>query len=293
MSQLLQCLISGIAMGVTFGIVGIGFTLIYRVTNIVNLAQGTFVAAGGLLAATLMGAPHLGPIAGATLPIIVVVPMAAAMGWLTVFAKRVGGELTALVVTIGLSIIFEGAAYLVFGGVPLTFNSPVGQKALFIMGAAVLPQQILTVVIALVLLALSQWFLNHTIFGAALRASAVNGNAARSFAIDIRLMGVIAFAFSALLCSLIGSLSAPISPVTFDSDMQWTINGFSAAVLGGLRDPLRAMGGGVALGLSESFIGAYVASTYETSGALLLMLLVLLFLPQGLFTFGSKKRANV
>ena len=85
--------------------------------------------------------------------------------------------------------------------------------------------------------------------------------------------------------AVVGFLVTPSTPMEFGSDVGWTLNGFSAAILGGLDDPLRAMGGGLALGLAESFLGGYVSPSYETAGALVVMLVVLLFRPQGLFNW--------
>lgn len=286
MQELLQIVVTGISLGMIFGLVALGFVLIYQVTRVLNFAQGSFVAIGGLVSASLVASGRW------PLPITILVTMVAGMllGWLVggiAMRVRHAGEVVSLIITVGLSIVLEGVALAIFGDQPLSFTPPVGARAFFIGKVAVLPEQLLVVGVGLVLVGLCQWLISRTLLGMALRACAANASAAQIVGVSPARMAWFAFALAGVIGSLVGFLVTPMTSMGFGSDINWTVNGFSAAIVGGLGDPMRAVLGGLLLGLVESLVGGYVSSAYQTAGALVVMLAVLIWRPQGLMRGGT------
>jgi branched-chain amino acid transport system permease protein len=272
MSVLLQALVSGLAMGAVFAAVGLGFVLVYRVTNVINFAQGAFVVLGGMFTAKLATGVAA---AGAALAALGASALAgAAVGWFAL-AGWAGQELAVVMVTLGVAVASEGIFIWLWGDIPVTYP-PVGSAALDLFGAKVLPQQLLVIgVIAGVFVALHLFF-NYSYLGKALTAAALNPAAARVCGIDTMVMGVVAFAVSSLLSGLAGLLLVPLVPFTPHVHVSLAINGFAAAVVGRLTDPLRAILGGLLLGELEAMVASYWDPNYQEVIALALLVGLLL-----------------
>ncbi len=280
-------LIIGIASGMIFGLVALGFVLVYRATGIVNFTQGSFVAIGGMLAAKLAESAKLPAVEVLLACMVATGAVALVVAVICVVAQKVGGTLKALLVTVGLSIAFEGVLLAVFGTNPVSFGSPVGNKTLHLGGVLVLPQQLLIIVIVLAIVGLTQWFLGRTIWGMGMRASASNPVAARLSSIPVLKTTFAAFVIGGILAGLAGDLITPLTAMAYNADTTWTINGFSAAIIAGLVDPLGAIAGGLVLGIVETLVGAYVSSSYETAVAMVVMLVILVLRPRGLFSWSA------
>ena len=241
MSVLLQALVSGLAIGAVFAAVGLGFVLIYRVTNVINFAQGALVVLGGMFTAKL-AASLAAPVA-ATAALLASAFAGALVGWFSLVGWA-GHELAVVMVTLGLAVASEGIFIWLWGDIPVTYP-PVGSTALDFFGAKVLPQQLLVIGVIAAVFAVLHLFFRFSYLGKALTAAALNPTAARVCGIDTTVMGVMAFAVSSLLSGLAGLLLVPLVPFTPHVHVSLAINGFAAAVVGRLTDPLRAI-----LGLS-------------------------------------------
>lgn len=277
-----QALVTGVALGVIFGLVALGFVVIYQVAGVLNFAQGSFVVWGGLFSSWLVSDLGWSSLVALVASVLTAMALGVAVGTVAVSVRQ-HGETAALIVTVGIGIVLEGVFLALFGDQPLSFSAPIGQQAWHLAKVVVLPQQVLMAGLGAVVVFAVQWLLRRTIWGMALRACAANPASARLFGMDPRRMATIAFAIAGGVGGLVGYLVTPMTGMDFGSDVTWTINGFSAAIVGGLGDPLWAVGGGLALGLVESFLGTFGSSAYETAGALVAMLVVLLWRPQGLF----------
>jgi branched-chain amino acid transport system permease protein len=288
MTTFANSLIIGIASGMTFGLVALGFVLVYRATGIVNFTQGSFVAIGGMLAAKLATAEGLPAIEVLLLCMVAVGLVSVLVAVVCVVAQKTGGTLRALLVTVGLSIAFEGVLLALFGDNPVSFGSPVGNKSLHLGGVLVLPQQVLIVISVLAIVGLTQWFMGRTIWGMGMRASASNPVAARLSSIPVLKTTFAAFVIGGILAGVAGDLITPMTAMAYSSDTTWTINGFSAAIIAGLVDPIGAIAGGLVLGVVETLIGAYVSSSYETAVAMVVMLAILVLRPRGLFSWSAR-----
>ncbi|MGH7911912.1 MAG: branched-chain amino acid ABC transporter permease [Candidatus Dormibacteraceae bacterium] len=273
MALFLQYATSGLATGCTFALVAIGFVAIYRVTRVVNFAQGVFAVIAGMATSSLLerGLPH--PLAEG-----LAILLAAGAGFvvgLIAIGRRGTTPLVSLIVTLGLGIGAYAVIILVWGDQPI---SSVGLPGLIRVGGVKLQLQfaLIIVVTGLAFAALTLFF-NRTYIGKALTACSSNPRAARLIGIDTRLMGLIAFALGGALGGLAGVLLTPLQPVSFDSDVGIAINGFAAAIFGGIVRPGMALVGALVLGVAEALVAGYSQASFESGVALALMLALMIW----------------
>lgn len=272
MSEFLQYLISGAAVGCGFALTGSGLVVIHRVTRVVNLAQGMFAVLAGLTVTSLLGAgvPHL---AAEGLAILAAAAAGALTGLIAI-GRRGTTPITTLIVTLGIGLAGYAAELLVWGDQPRSFPGLGG--AVDIAGAHILRQHLLVIVVTLVVFAGIGVFFGRTYLGKALAACAANPYAARIIGIDVTRMGVVAFALAGALGGLAGVLLTPLQSVAFDSDVPLLVNGFAAAIFGGLLRPGMALAGGLLLGVAQSLVAGFLSGTFQLEVALVLMLAVMI-----------------
>jgi branched-chain amino acid transport system permease protein len=270
-SQFLEYLVTGLGIGAGFALVGSGLVAIYRVTRVVNFAQGSFAVIAAMLASTLLasGLPH-----GLAEPVAVVV--AAGVGVLVgmvAIGKPGTSPGASLIVTLGLGIFAYAVEVLAWGDQPRSFPGVPG--AVTFAGARVQAHYLLIIAVTVPVFLLMAAFFARTDLGKALSACASNRYAARVVGIDVTRMGLLAFALGGALGGLAGVLVTPVQQVTFDSDVTLIVNGFAAAVLGGLTRPAVTLAGGLLLGVAQTLIAGYGGGAYQLELALGLMLAVM------------------
>ena len=289
MPEFLQFLASGLTVGAVYALVALGFTLVYNASDVVNFAQGEFVMIGG------MGTVFLSA-AGVPLPLAAVLAVAAAVGVglllhrLAIEPARGASAVTLIIITIGASIFLRGVAQVVFdkqfhklpafsGDAPVNlFGAAVQSQSFWVVGGAA------TIVLALTL------FLERTVLGKAVRATAANRLAARLVGIDTAVVMALAFGVSAAIGAVAGVLVTPITLTSYDIGVLLALKGFAAAMLGGMGNPVGAVLGGLIVGLLEAFSAGYLSSNYKDAVAFLTILLVLLVAPQGLLGRAGTER---
>jgi branched-chain amino acid transport system permease protein len=273
MQLLLQYLAAGVASGCTFALVATGFVAIYRVTRVVNFAQGAFAVAGGMAAFALLsrGVPHL-------LAEGLAVAIAAVLGLLVglvAIGRRGTPALASLIITLGIAIGLYAVLILVFGDQPVSFDGLRGSAG---AGGVTMPRQfVLVVAVTAATFAALALFFDRTYLGRALTACSSNPRAARLVGIDTTRMGLVSFALGGALGGLAGVLLTPLQPVAFDSDVGLAINGFAAAVFGGILRPVTALAGALVLGVAEALVAGYSRSSFESGVALVLMLALMVW----------------
>jgi branched-chain amino acid transport system permease protein len=271
-SAFFSYVLHGIAVGCGFALLASGLIIIYRVTRVVNLAQGTFSVIAAFTAATLLGAglPH-------ALAELLAIFAAAAFGALTgVVAIGKGGTSpqAALIVTLGIAIFGYALEILLWGDQPRSFAGVGGSLEVF--GHEFPRQYLLVIVVTLCVFGLLEAFFERTYWGKALTACASNPYAAKLVGIRIVKMGLLAFVLGGALGGVAGALLTPLRPMSYDSDLLLFVNGFASAILAGLRRPLFALGGGVVLGVAEALVAGYAKASYQSALALLLTLAILI-----------------
>ena len=273
MSLLLQYLASGIATGCTFALVATGFVAIYRVTRVVNFAQGAFAVVGGMSGFALLGhgLPHV-------LAEALAVLLAAVVGLLVglvAIGRRGTPALASLIITLGIGIGSYAVLILAFGDQPVSFDGVGG--ALAVAGVTMPRQFLLVAAVTAAAFAALALFFNRTYLGRALTACSSNPHAARLVGIDTTRMGLVSFALGGALGGLAGVLLTPLQPVAFNSDVGLAINGFAAAVFGGILRPGTALVGALVLGVAEALVAGYSRASFQSGVALVLMLALMVW----------------
>jgi branched-chain amino acid transport system permease protein len=285
MSQFLQFIFSGLTVGAVYAVVAIGFTLIYAASDVVNFAQGEFVMLGGMTTVFLaaMGLPIS---VAAVCAVGVAVAVGIVLQKLAIERARDAAPVTLIIITLGASILIRGMASLVFGKQFHKLAAFSGDRPIAVGGATVLPQSLWVLGGAIAMFVALWLFIDKTVTGKALCASAANRLAARLVGINISFVMLLAFGLSAGLGAIAGIFITPITLTRYDIGALLALKGFSAAIFGGLGNPVGAVLGGLLLGLLEALAAGYVTSTYKDGVAFIALILMLLVMPNGLL--GSK-----
>ena len=274
MSELVGYLISGIAVGCGYALLASGFVAIFRVTEVINFAQGTLAVLGGFVAYSALTSARLPQGLAEALGVLAAGAAGLAFGGVAI-GKRGTPPLASLVITLGLAVAAYAGEIAIWGDTPISFTALPGDFVL--AGAHLLRQYLLVIGVALVTLLALGAFFTRTYTGRGMTACASNRFAARAVGINVRRMGLFAFALGGLLGGLAGVLLIPIQPLSFNSDVNLAISGFAAAIFGGLRSFEMALAGGLVLGVAESLVAGYAQASYETVVALGLMLLLMIW----------------
>ncbi|MGB7101254.1 MAG: branched-chain amino acid ABC transporter permease [Xanthobacteraceae bacterium] len=282
MSEFLQFAFSGLTVGAIYALVALGFTLIYNTSKVINFAQGEFVMLSGMTTAFGVTAGILMPFA-ALLALVVTVLFGVLLYRLAIAPARGASPVTLIIITIGASIMMRGVAAVVFDKNYHSFGSPLGDTPIKVAGAAILPQSLLIIAGAAVIVAALWLFLNRTLLGKSMLATASNPLAAGLVGINTSRMIGIAFALSAAIGAVGGVLATPIALTNYSVGTFLALKGFVAAMLGGMGSPIGAVVGGLLLGLFEQFGAGYLSSQYKDAIAVIVLLLVLFTMPNGLF----------
>jgi len=288
MHQLLQQIFSGLAAGAVYASLALALVMIYRATDLVNFAQGEMAMFSTYIAWMLVN---------------VGMPFWAAFS-LTLVASFVGGMiierivirpvenapiLAAVVVTIGLLLIFNALAGWLFTYTLQEFPSPFPDRTLF--GALMTTRDLGVIGVTLAMLVALFVFFRFTATGLAMRAAAQNPESARLCGIPVGRMLAIGWGLAAAIGAVAGIMVAPV--LFLDPNMMGGVllYAFTGALLGGITSPIGAVVGGLIVGVTENLVGAYlIASQLKLTVALALIVLVLVFRPNGLFGVAIVRR---
>lgn len=283
-----QILISGISVGCIYGLIAVGFCVIYNASGIVNFAQGAFVMLGGIVTHTLMQKGMPMPVAA-----VASVAFGAALG---VAIERVvvrplwdrhATMFVMILATLAAQIVIERATLIGVGDQPKALPVFTDLPPMRIAGIAISYQILWIVGASLLIVALLGLFFKSTKVGKAMRACAINHEAAALQGIPVNRMLALAFALSAGLGAIAGILITPTQYTAFNVGVPFAISGFVAAIIGGFGRPLGAFLGGIMLGLAQSIAIVTFGAGLKNVAALSILLLFLFIRPSGLF--GSAK----
>ena len=282
MAELLQFVFSGLTVGAIYALVALGFTLIYKASDIINFAQGEFVMLGGMITvfAALAGMPL--PVA-ALLAVVATTAIGLALNRFAIAPARGATPVALIMITIGASIFLRGVAQIVFDKRFHSLPSLFGGDPIKFGGSAILPQSLVVLASATVIVVVLWLFIDRTMLGKAVIATAANRLAARLIGVDTRSIVDFSFAVSAAIGAIAGILITPIALTSYDAGTLLALKGFAAAMLGGIGSAPGAVVGGLLIGMIEALSAGYISSNYKDAVAFLIILVVLIFIPQGLF----------
>lgn len=290
MVDLLQFVLSGVTVGAVYALIALGFTIIYNASDVVNFAQGEFVMLGGMISVA-------GVAAGLPLPLaaLIAIALTAAIGVaLNTFAiepARGAPVVSLIIITIGASIFIRGVTQIVLDKGTHRLPSFSGDDPIHVLGATVLPQSLWVVAGAVAIFVALWLFFTRTLTGRAVLATSNNRLAAQLVGINTRFVMTLSFALSAAIGAVGGVTLTPITTVAYDTGIMLGLKGFVAATFGGLGSGVGAVFGGLFLGLFEALTAGYVSSSYKDAVPFLLVFVVLIVRPQGVF--GAKKTDRV
>ncbi len=280
--QIWQLVVSGITTGGTYALIALGFSLVYNATGVINFAQGEFVMLGGMITATAMkgwGLPLWGAI---LLALAVTTCVGLLLDRLAIRPARNATVVTLIIITVGASIFIRGVARIVWGPDEHPVPAFSGETPLYLWGAMVTPQA-LWVLGATFAVAIIMWAVfEFTVIGKAMRACALNRQAARLCGIDISRMVSWSFSLAAFAGAVAGIMLAPLTMTQYNVGTMLGLKGFCAAMLGGLGNALGAIAGGFVLGVLEAVGAGLISSSYKDAIAFVILLVVLLLRPTGL-----------
>jgi branched-chain amino acid transport system permease protein len=280
-AELLQSLVTGLTLGAMYAMVGVGFVLIYNVTGIINFAQGEYLMLGAMTAVTLVAAG-----VGLPLAFLAAVGVAAAVGGVVervaIRPARGASIETLILITIGVSITLNGVALLVWGVNPRRYGPFTASPPVELAGAALSRQSVWVFAFTALVAGALWWFLERTTSGKAMRACAMNPEAAMLQGISSSRMSLYAFLLATGIAGATGMVLVPITSASYNMGLPLALRGFTAAVIGGLVSPLGAIAGGLLLGVAEASAARFVSSGLKDAIAFAVLFAVLVLRPQGL-----------
>ncbi len=288
-ARLLQLVVNGAAAGCIYGLIALGFVLIYKATEMVNFAQGDIMMLGGFFAFALIAHWGLPYWLGALLAIA----LTAAFGYAldALLLRRIIGQpqFAVVMLTLGLGFIFRAVAGITWGYDFVGFNTPFTNRTVN-LGGLVIGQDNVSIIVGTVLLCLVLFvFFSRTRLGVAMQASSQNQLAAYYMGIPVRRVFSLIWAISAGVAALAGILLSPVSMI--DVNMGFLgIKAFAAAVIGGFGSIPGALVGGVIVGIVEQLAGYYLPAGFQEVSANTVLLATLFLRPQGLFAESVGKR---
>lgn len=289
LSYLPQVLVSGLSIGCVYGLIGIGFCVIYNASGIVNFAQGAFVMLGGMITHVLLQRTGLNLVAGAILATLAVAVLGAVVERVVVrpLWDRRATMFVMILATLAVQIVIERLTLLLVGDQPKTLPVFTDLPPIVIGGVAIGFQVLWIVGASLLVVALLALFFRLTKTGKAMRACAINREAAALQGIPVSRMLSLAFALSAALGAVAGILITPTQYTAFNVGVPFAISGFIAAIVGGFGRPFGAFLGGLMLGLIQALAIVAFGAGLKNVAALSVLLVFLFVRPSGVF--GSAK----
>ena len=289
LAEFLQFLFSGITVGTTYALAALGFTLIYNASNVINFAQGEFIMLGGMLAVFFSSTGLPMPVAIA-LAILVPAIVGVALEKFAIEPLKGAETVTLIIITIGASLVIRGLVQVTLGKGTSSLPAFSGDTPINILGATLLPQSLWVLGVTAIVVAALWYFFSKTLLGKAMLATSFNRVAAELVGINTGFILFLSFALSAALGALGGILITPITLTSYDVGIMLGLKGFVAAVLGGLGNGLGAVAGGLIVGILEAMGAGYLSSAYKDAIPFVLILLILFFMPRGLFGGKSTDR---
>ncbi|MCV2356302.1 branched-chain amino acid ABC transporter permease [Paucibacter sp. B2R-40] len=284
MQILTQLVFSGIALGMIYAVIAFGYQLTFATSDTLNFGQGDALMLGALVGLTLVTVVGL----NYWLALPVVCLFGAVQG---MFVERIGvrpaikikSEFGWIMSTIALGIIFKNVAENVWGRDDLKFPSPLPEAPLQLLGANVLPMELLVVFGALALMLSVEVFNRRSIYGKAVVATFNDRDAAKLMGINTGLVITFSYALSSLTAAFAGMLIAPLTLTGATMGAVLGLKAFAVAIIGGLNSGMGIIVGGLILGIAETCTGYYLSTGYKDVPGLLLLLMVLAIKPAGLF----------
>jgi branched-chain amino acid transport system permease protein len=279
-----QTLVNGLSVGCIYGLIGIGFCVIYNASGIVNFAQGAFVMLGGMVAYVLLTSLGLPMLLAGVLAVLAVAALGVVIERLVVrpLWDRNATMFVIILATLAAQIVIERATLIAVGDQPKSIPVFTDLPPIRVGGVAIGYQTIWIIASSLLLIGLLALFFQKTLVGRAMRACSINREAAALQGINVSHMLALSFALSAGLGAIAGILLTPTQFTAFNLGTPFAISGFIAAIVGGFGRPFGAFLGGITLGIAQALAVFALGSGLKNVAALSVLLVFLFFRPSGI-----------
>ncbi len=299
MAYFLQLVFAGIALGCIYALIGLGFSIIFKASEVINFAQGELLLVGAYVVSSGVFNWHLGFLVSLLLGVVVTV-LIGLLFERFVLQHMIGRPVfSILMITIGLDTILRTSVVVGWGSNPIPAAAPYTVTSGFNTGGVHLgANDLLTIIVTIVLCAMLFYFFQYTRYGLAMRATALDQEAALAVGINIRTVYVLAWGIAAAVAT-IGGVFLAIGSIAMDPTLGGAaLLAFPAIILGGIDSITGAVVGGIIIGLVQDLTAGYESHVASFLGAgihqitpYLLMILVLLIRPYGLF--GTRKAERI
>ncbi|HEX9925723.1 MAG TPA: branched-chain amino acid ABC transporter permease [Anaerolineae bacterium] len=291
MAIFFQLLIAGIATGAIYALIAVGFALLWQTSGTINFAQGEFVMVPGFIILGLMAFFKIG-----LLPAFIITVLITAFFFGYLFKRLLVeplieyGDFPLVIATIGLGILLKEGTKLVAGANALSFPEVIPDQILRFAGLRVSTADLAVLAIAVLIIIALQLFLNRSFVGRSMQATAQNANVARILGINVDRMILNTFLINAALVTVGALLITPAYLAKFSNGETLGLLAFMAAIVGGFNQVRGALFGGFLIGVLENLGAFYISSTYRTAFPIILLILVIVFKPEGLFGRSEERR---
>jgi len=283
--MIIRLIIGALIIGSVYGVVGIGYGLIYKASGLMSLAQGDMLMFGAFLGITFYKYLQLPFIIALLLTMII-------MFLLGMFIERVmvtkliekGAQTVYIILcTISISMILQNASMLTWGSNVLQFPAIFNSSSIKIFGVSVAPENLLVLGVGIIIMVTLQLFLTKTKFGISMRAAAQDEVAASALGINVPLTKGTAWGIASMLAGAIGVVVGPVFGVYMSMGAMIGQKAFAGAVVGGYGNMFGAIIGGVFFGFLETFVSAYLTSNYKDFITFGILIVVMILMPKGIF----------
>ncbi|HHY39605.1 MAG TPA: branched-chain amino acid ABC transporter permease [Clostridia bacterium] len=290
MDVLVQLLINGLVAGSIYGIVAVGYSMVYSILRFVNFAHGYVAMIGMYLAYTFSVRMGMNFFLSAVSAIL----LSCLLGWSVERAAyrplRRSFYLAPLITSIGVSFLLEAIALLVWGADIRSYDIPV-REGLEVLGARITMVQIWIIAALLLSLMVLMWLLNRTILGVAIRATADDQDMARMLGVDADSIIVVVFLLGSAMAAVAGILLGLETNLQPTMGLVVTVKAFAAVILGGLGNIYGGLIGGLLIGFAENLGIWFIPAVWKDAIAYAILLVILLVKPSGLF--GQRRESEV
>lgn len=290
MNDFLQILTSGAAQGMIYALIAFGYNITFSTSRTINFSQGNLLMAGGVVAFLLYmdqatGQPLGNSIIIPLIAVLIVGSLLGALAYKTAVEPSLkrGSGYNWVMATLAFGIIVRNVVEQAWSTDDFRFSSPVDDSPIHIAGVGVYPQEILIIVVAVLIVAAVEIFRNKTILGKAIQAVSQDKQTASLMGINQNFVILFSFMLSSAIAGVAGVLVAPLTFVSASMGTVLGIKAYAVAIIGGLESGYGMLVGGLILGLSESFTARYLSTGYKDTPGFVLLILIILFMPSGLF----------
>ena len=281
----MQLLISGLVLGGIYGLIALGYSLIYKASGLMSFVQGDVMTLGAYLGLTFFSILKLPFFVSVVLTMVCafIFGLILEKGVIRILLNKNVLPIYVVLATIAISYIIQNGAQLAWGSITLYFPSVFSVSSIRLLGIAVQPEALVCLLASLVIMLLLHLFMTKTRFGTSMRAAAMDPMAAQSCGINVSLSTGVTWGLSAGLAAIAGILIGPMYGVYALLGSTIGNKGFAGAVIGGYGNMYGAMVGGMLLGLLETFVTGYISSDYKNLIAYIVLIAFLFLKPTGIF----------